>query len=259
MYLLLLIGLGLITGVVLFVFLAYKFTTFFSSNPSIDDEEIHGDNEEELIPLAYRINNAIFDTERSLIACDEKIEELVKDMDELLSGVGEKSYVFVPQKSLFLQFTHPLSNESFYLYTKELFKDQDSFYKEKQLCHSIQKQIDVLMSQRTFLQKLLKGHVSNLQRVEGTVRQSEHHELLNSIEEKIAIQSQDQTNDEQIFYNDMILKEIEEELDHKDECLKQYKILVEDLSHPSVEDEPVVEKIVELTQQLDDPDKKRED
>ena len=252
MYLIFLLSLGVLAGIIFFSVIAYKFTTFFSSNLSNDVEEVEDLMHDEVIPLAYRINSAIFETERSLIECDEKIEELVKDIDDLLSGVGERSYIYIPDKPLFIQFTHPLTGDSFYLYEKDLLRERSAYDKEKSLCGSIQKQIDLIVSQRAFFKKLLRSHIENLQRVEGGVRQSEHLELIKTLEEKIERESQDQTNDEKIVYNDLIIDEIKEELDHQDECLRQYKILMDDIIQPQNEDQPVLEKLKELTEQLPD-------
>ena len=105
-------------------------------------------------------------------------------------------------------------------------------------------------------EKLILSHNENLDRINGVNQQNEQIAKINLHKDKLSDLDQNNKIEEEAIYNDLLIAGINEELEHQEECMRQYIELNEKYENPF--DEKVEEKykieIQEIIKQLENED-----
>lgn len=228
------------------------------------EDEIKQEEEENIktvvtdIPVKKKLLDAIFNCEQNINACKNQINAICKDQLDLLQDVGTISHVEVKDKPLFFEFYNPIDDARHYYYTRDLSNDIDSevLANSQKIATKYAKHIDLLMTQKELFERLIESHKENLDRVNGVQNQGKQVLKLNKHKNKLSKLGEDSKIEEQAIYNDLIIEGINEELDHQEECLRQYIQLNQKYDNPF--DEQIEEKfkveIQEIINQLENED-----
>jgi hypothetical protein len=210
------------------------------------------------LPLEKKLRNAIYDCERNIVACKKEIQAMCKDQLDLIKDVGKVSHIKVKEKPLFFEYHNPVTNDRYYYYDRDLSKKiaPNVLENTKKIASKYTNHIELLLSQKELFEKLILSHKENLDRINGSQKQSSQIEKINLHKDKISERSQNNKMEEEAIYNELLITGISEELDHQEECLRQYTELNEKYENPF--DEKVEEKyklqIKEIIKQLEEED-----
>jgi len=151
-----------------------------------------------------------------------------------------------------------VTNDRHYYYDRDLSKTIDPTVLEntKKIAGKYTNHIELLLSQKELFEKLILSHKENLDRINGVKKQNTQVDKINFHKDKISERNQNNKIEEEAIYNELLITGISEELDHQEECLRQYIELNEKYENPF--DEKVEEKykiqIKEIIQQLEEED-----
>lgn len=211
--------------------------------------------EDKRVPLEKKLRDAIYDCERQLKKCEQEIDEACRQQLDLIKDVGKKSHVEVANKPLFFAYNNPISKERCFYYTRDLHKELSPEVLERthQLAKQYQQHIDLLSTQQEIFKQLLHSHNENLMRLSGITEKEGQLGKINSHQEKLAQLRGEQQLEEQAIYGALLLEGIAEELDHQEECMRQYIALSSTYQRPldQLLDENYQKKLQELLTQLE--------
>jgi hypothetical protein len=221
----------------------------------LEEEEAEEVWKSQQIPLEKKLRDAIYDCERQLKQCTQEIDTACKQQLDLIKDVGKVSYMEIKNKALFFKYHNPISNEQQFYYTKDIHKNlaPDILERTRQLAEQYQQHIDLLSTQQEIFKQLLHTHQENLARLSGITEQQGQLGKINSHQEKLAHLKGEQQLEEKAIYGELLLKDIAEELDHQEECMRQYMELSDTYQRPlnQVLDENYQQKLEQLLAQLE--------
>lgn len=218
-------------------------------------EELEEASQEQRVPLEKKLRDAIYDAERQLKSCEQEIDNACCQQLDLIKDIGNKSHVEVANKPLFFAYYNPISKEQRFYYTRDLHRDLSPEVLERtsQLAKQYQQHIDLLSTQRAIFQQLLVSHQENLARLSGIAEKEGQLGKINSHQGKLAKLKGEQKIEEQAIYGQLLLEGIADELDHQEECMRQYIQLSDTYQRPldQVLDEHYQQELNHLLTQLE--------
>lgn len=225
----------------------------------LEKEEVEDTWKAQQVPLEKKLRDAIYDCERQLKQCEQEIDAACSQQLDLIKDIGKVSYMEIKNKDLFFKYHNPISKEQYFYYTKDIHKDiaPDILERTRQLAEQYQQHIDLLGTQQEIFRQLLHSHQENLARLSGIHEQQGQLGKINSHQEKLAHLKGEQQLETKAIYGELLLKDIAEELEHQEECMRQYIELSDNYQRPleQVLDENYQQKLKQLLTQLelDDP------
>lgn len=257
---------GIAAGISLFIAFGVWFTKRQQQllTTSVEAEEAEEIRNLPTVSLEKKLRDAIYDCERQLLACEKSIANICKDQLDLLEAVGKRSHVEVKDKPLFFAFHQPLTKEQHFYYQRDLHKDipTEVLEQTKAVAQQYQQQIDRLLAQRELFNRMIHSHQENIQRLNGINKQHEQSKKISQHRQKIANLNANQQLEEKAIYNELLLKGIEEELEHQDLCIQEYqalKIKFDTDEHTPATEEAFKIKLQSIIEsvELKDPERKR--
>lgn len=233
------IFLGLILGTVASIALGVWVTKRQASlheEPILDEPTFS--EEEDTILLEKKLRDAIFDCERNVSTCKNQINTICKDQLDLLQDVGKKSYVEVKNKALFFEYYNPTTLERHFYYERDLSKTMapDVLDNTKKIIQKYSTHISLIITQQELFEKLIISHKENLDRISGVKNQNTQVKKVSLHELKLAELDSKNKLEEQAIYNELMVNDIREELEHQEECLRQYIELNQKYENPFDQD-----------------------
>ncbi|MGH1337504.1 MAG: hypothetical protein ACRBFS_15380 [Aureispira sp.] len=221
----------------------------------IEEEALEEGLKEKRLPLEKKLRDAIYEEERQLKKCEQEINEACQQLLDLIQDVGKKSHMEVAGKPLFFAYYNPISKEKYFYYSRDLQKDLSPEVLEQtgQLAKQYQQHIDLLCTQQEIFKQLLTSHQENLARLAGIQEQEGQWNKINNHQEKLAQLKGEQQLEEQAIYSQLLLEGIAEELEHQEECMRQYIDLSNTYQRPldQVLDENYQQELQHLLTQLE--------
>lgn len=201
-------------------------------------EENTSSIEENTIPLEKKLRDAIYDCERNVLACKNQINTICKDQLDLLQDVGKKSHVEVKNKALFFEYYNPTSLDRHFYYQRDLSKKiaPDVLENTKKIAQKYKNHVSLILTQQTLFEKLILSHQENLGRISGVKNQNSQVKKVSLHKDKLATLEGDNKLEKQAIYNELIISDIKEELEHQEECLRQYIELNQQYENPFDQD-----------------------
>ena len=245
-------AIGVLIAIIIGVWLSKKGS---QQQAAIEEEALGIDLEERRLPLEKKLRDAIYDGEHQLKKCEQEINEACQQQLDLIKDIGKKSHIEVEGKALFFAHYNPISKEKHFYYTRDLHKDLSPEVLEQtsQLAQQYQQHIDLLCTQQEIFKQLLSSHQENLARLAGIKEQEGQLGKINNHQEKLAqLKGKDQS-EEQAIYGKLLLEGIAEELEHQEECMRQYIDLSKTYQRPldQVLDENYQQELQHLLTQLE--------
>jgi len=209
---------------------------------SLENEEQKTNLEKQTYPLEQKLRNAIYNCERDAKKCADKINEICGYQLDLLEDIGEISHVEVKNKPLFVEFYNPMTKQRHFYYQRDLFQHIEAtvLEKTKKIANKYKEEIDLLNTQRQFFIELIDSHKENLNRLGNIENEDSQLSKINLHQEKLSELNSTNKIEENAIYNELLINEINEELAHQEECMRQYIALHKKYEQPS--DEKVEEK-----------------
>jgi hypothetical protein len=194
--------------------------------------------EDNTVPLEKRLRDTIYDCERSIVACKDQINSICKDQLDLLQDVGKKSYVEVKNKALFFEYYNPITLDRHFYYDRDLSKTMvpDVLENTKKIIQKYNDHISLTITQQTLFEKLIISHKENLERISGVKNQNAQVKKVSLHQSKLAELNGENKLEEQAIYNELMINDISEELEHQEECLRQYIELNQKYENPFAPD-----------------------
>lgn len=176
------------------------------------------------VPLEKRLRDALYDCERLQHQCDGTINEVCQQLLDLLKDVGRISYVEVKDKPIFFAYQHPLTQERHYYYERDLKASLETKVLEqtRTLAQQYQQHLEALVTQRAIFKQLTRSHQENINRLNGVKNQGQQAKKIADHQVKLANLKGNNQSEENAIYNQLLLKEIEEEVGYQEECMRQY-------------------------------------
>lgn len=189
---------------------------------------------ESTIFLEKKLRDAIYDCERNVSTCKNKINTICKDQLDLLQDVGKKSYVAVKDKALFFEYYNPTTLDRHFYYERDLSKEiaADVLENTKKIIQKYNKHISLIITQQELFEKLILSHKENLDRISGVKNQNTQVKKVSLHQSKLAELDGENKLEEQAIYNELMVNDIREELEHQEECLRQYIELNQKYENP---------------------------
>jgi len=180
--------------------------------------------EEDTLFLEKKLRDAIYDCERNILACKNNINNICKDQLDLLEEVGKKSYVEVKNKPLFFEYYNPTTLERHFYYQRDLSKTMapDVLESTKKIIQKYNNHISLIITQQDLFEQLIISHKENMNRISGVKNQNTQIKKVSLHENKLAELEGKNKLEEQAIYNELMVNAIREELEHQEECLRQY-------------------------------------
>lgn len=250
----------IIIGCVLGALFSVGFVALFTQNKNqkeavLEEEELEETWKALQVPLEKKLRDSIYDCEYQLKQCTQEIDTACRQQLDLIKDIGKVSYMEIKNKALFLKYHNPISKEQHFYYTKDIDKNlaPDILERTHQLAKQYQQHIDLLGTQQEIFKQLLHSHQENLARLSGITKQQGQLGKINSHQEKLAHMKGEQQLEEKAIYGELLLKDIAEELDHQEECMRQYMELSDTYQRPldQVLDENYQQKLEHLLTQLE--------
>lgn len=197
-------------------------------------EEDNSSFEENTIPLEKKLRDAVYNCERNVVACKNQINTICKDQLDLLQDVGKKSYVEVNNKPLFFEFYNPVTKERHFYYQRDLSKTMapDILENTKKIVQKYNNHISLIVTQQELFEKLIASHKENLGRISGVKDQNNQVKKVSLHQLKLDQLNGENRLEEQAIYNKLMINGIQEELEHQEECLRQYIELNQQYENP---------------------------
>jgi hypothetical protein len=201
-------------------------------------EETTSSIEENTVPLEKKLRDAIYDCERNVLACKNQINTICKDQLDLLQDVGKKSHIEVKNKALFFEYYNPTTLNRHFYYQRDLSKTMvpDILENTKKIAQKYKKHISLILTQQALFEKLILSHQENLGRISGVKNQNNQVKKVSLHKDKLAKLEGENKLEKQAIYNELIINNISEELEHQEECLRQYIELNQKYENPFDQD-----------------------
>ena len=189
------------------------------------------------VPLEKKLRNSIYDCEQNIIACKRQIKFICDEQLDLLKDVGKISHIAIKDKPLFFEFHNPVSGERHFYFERDLSKDiaPEVLENARQIAIKYSKQIELLTTQQDLFEKLIISHKENLERINGVKNEGKQSQKNMLHKEKLSELDQNTTIEEKAIYNQLLISGIAEELEHQEECMRQYIELNEKYDKPHEE------------------------
>lgn len=180
--------------------------------------------ERKTVPLEKRLRDAIYDCERNLKSCKNQINEICKNQLDLLKDVGKKSHIEVANKPLFFEYFNPISKQRHFYYQKDLAKNiaPEILENTKKIAKKYSDHIQLVITQQKLFEKLILSHKENLDRIYGVKNQNNQAKKVSLHNDKLTTLERNNAVEERAIYNELLIEDITEELDHQEECFRQY-------------------------------------
>jgi hypothetical protein len=229
--------LGLILGTIASIAVgvwATKKQTTLQEGTVLDEPTFSEEEGEDTVFLEKKLRDAIYDCERNVSTCKNQINSICNDQLDLLQDVGKKSYVEVKNKALFFDYYNPTTLDRHFYYQRDLSKTMASDVLEntKKIIQKYKTRISLLITQQDLFEKLIISHKENLNRISGVKNQNAQVKKVSLHESKLAELEGENKLEEQAIYNELIVNDIREELEHQEECLRQYIELNQQYENP---------------------------
>lgn len=197
-------------------------------------EEDIDTTETSTIPLEKKLRDAIYDCERNAAACKSQINAICKDQLDLLQDVGKKSYIEVKDKPLFFEYYNPITQDRHFYYERDLSKKMSSDVLEntQNVLQKYNDHIALIRTQEELFEKLLISHKENLDRIYGVKNQNTQVKKVSLHQDKLTELAGENNLEKQAIYNKLLINDIQEELEHQEECLRQYIELNQKYENP---------------------------
>lgn len=253
---------GAVAGTILFAVFGgwlYKKQQDWDLTPVGSEDAVvdNGLENRELQILTKKLRDAIFDCERSVAECEKQIDNICANQLHLLEEVGKISFVEVKDKPLFFEFKNPISGVRHFYYMRDLNTQiaADVLEKTQRIAQKYGKQIELMVTQKAFFERLIVSHKENLDRVLGVNKIGGQMEKVLLHKEKLSSLNENNKLEEKAIYNELIIKDINSELEHQEECMRQYISLNEKYENPEDGgvDEKIKVEIEEIIKQLEKP------
>lgn len=255
---------GILSGIIAGTILSLVGTFWLAQREKVRHEAILEEDETasstnaHVVPLEKKLRDALYDCERNLLACQKQIHEICKLQLDLLQDVGKKSHVEVKNKPLFFEYYHPIQQERHFYYQKDLSPSLAPETLEKTLiiAQTYTQHIHLMLKQQELFQKLIESHQENLDRISGIKAQNNQDKKLSLHSDKLSQLDQDNQLETKAIYNKILIENINEELEHQEECLRQYIALNQQYEHPLDQqvEETFKTKIQTIIDQLESED-----
>lgn len=241
------IFLGLILGTIVSIAIGAWLTTKQTSlleETILDTPTFSEEEEEDTVFLEKKLRDAIYDCERNVSACKSQINTICTNQLDLLQDVGKRSYVEVKNKALFFEYYNPTTLDRHFYYQRDLSKTMapDVLENTKKIIQKYSTRISLIITQQNLFEKLIISHKENLDRISGVKNQNTQVKKVSLHKSKLAELEGENKLEEQAIYNELIVNDIREELEHQEECLRQYIELNQQYENPFDQD---VEKTFE--------------
>ena len=218
---------GLVAGTILFIAVGIWSNKRQDQWLEPNDDELDSPNTIEAKPtllLEKKLRDAIYDCERNVLACEAEINTICQNQLDLLDEIGKISHVEVKNKALFFDFYNPISQKRHFYYERDLNSNIDPSVLEdtQKIAQKYTQHIELLTTQKELFERLIHSHQENLQRINGLKKQEGQ---LDKIEQHRANLNALETNDKlesKAIHNELLITGINEELEHQEECLRQY-------------------------------------
>lgn len=257
---------GLLAGGIIFlIFIAYRIRLEqqleLSENIDINvSEEAEKIVETLSIPLEKKLRDAIYDCKQNIIACDKQMTKLCQQQLDLLQDIGKVSHVEVKNKPRFFKFRHPITQQQHFYYERDLNKTipPDRLERTQQLATQYDNEIGLILTQKELFNRLIDSHQENLDRLNGIKKNDPQGLKIAEHEAQLQQSTTDNVIEKEAIYNQLLLTNIQEELEHQDECLKQYQDLQKKYQIPSLDQHDpdfkiAIQALIEKLE-LEDPD-----
>ena len=190
------------------------------------------------------------------MACKKQINKICKEQLDLLKEVGKISHIPVKNKQLYFEYYNPVSEKRHFYFQRDL-SDKigpEVLENTKKVAIKYNKQIDLLSTQQELFETLIISHKENLDRLNGVKKHSSQSKKIKIHEEKISEMNQNTSIEEKAIYNELLISGISEELEHQEECMRQYIALNEKYDNPFDEknEEKYKIQIKEIIKQLEE-------
>jgi hypothetical protein len=224
---------GTVTSIVVGVWATNKQAALQGEKETILDESITP-AQEYTVPIEKRLRDIIYDCERNISACKNQINSICKDQLDLLQDVGKKSYVEVKNKALFFEYYNPTTLDRHFYYERDLSKTMapDVLANTKKIVQKYSDHISLTLMQQELFEKLIVSHKENLDRISGVKNQNAQVKKVSLHKNKLAELDGENKLEEQAIYNELMITDIQEELEHQEECLRQYIELNQKYENP---------------------------
>lgn len=203
--------------------------------------------------LAYKLRKSIYNIQTQIQAFEEDIDRLYQETLTLLEAIAKPTFVPLPSQILYFQAIHPFKKENRYYYVRDINNgiSEAELTAKKQTLENLHVQIEVALSKWTLHKELLNAHEENLQTLESleTHKNQLQKENLSALSKSVDTELINEKNTQYALH---LLTEINEELQHRAEYLKQYILLQESFGNSdSIQANQVYKiKIDEMIQQL---------
>lgn len=226
---------GTITSIAVGVWVTKKQNTLHEETILEESTSLEGDKR---IFLEKKLRDAIYDCERNVATCKNQINTICKDQLDLLEEVGKKSYVEVKNKALFFEYYNPTTLDRHFYYDRDLSKAMapDILENTKKIIQKYNKHISLILTQQELFEKLIISHKENLDRISGVKNQNNQVKKVSLHQSKLAELDGENKLEEQAIYNELMVNDIREELEHQEECLRQYIQLNQKYENPFDQD-----------------------
>jgi hypothetical protein len=251
---------GAIIGTILLVTLAYLYTKQQIKIQELKDNDLETETLIESLlldlPIEKKLRNALFETERGEAKCMEEINKIIELQTDLLDGIGKPSFVFLKDKGAFFILEHPINGLKKYYYNRDLTEGLESslLSETQKLLLYYNEHIEILMSKYELYKKLSASHRENINKIDGI--QKQHEQLQKIKKHKKNISELEGRTDIEVnaLKNEYILEDIEQELDFKNQCLKEISLLNEkmDSNFDKKVDEDFKTEINKLLRKIED-------
>lgn len=177
-----------------------------------------------IIPLEKKLRDAIYDCERNVLACKNQINTICKNQLDLLQDIGKKSHIEIKNKPLYFEYYNPTTQDRHFYYQRDLSKNiaPDILENTKKIVQKYNNHISLILTQQELFEKLILSHKENLERISGVKTQNSQAKKVSLHENKLAELEGNNQLEKQAIYNKLLINDIEEELTHQEECLRQY-------------------------------------
>ena len=249
---------SVVAGIALCAFALYFFIKReVNLHEKIVSQEEHeeGDRMNLTLPLEKKLRNSIYDCEQNILACKRQIKSICNEQLDLLKDVGRISHIAIKDKPLYFEFYNPVTEKRHFYFQRDLSKNiaPEVLENTQKIAIKYSKQIDLLTTQQDLFGKLIMSHKENLERINGVKIKGKQSKKNKLHKEKLSELRQNTTIEEKAIYNELLISGITEEMEHQEECMRQYIELSEKYDNPS--DEQVEEKfkieIKEIIKQLE--------
>lgn len=226
---------GTITSIAVGVWVTKKQNTLHEETILEESTSLEGNKR---IFLEKKLRDAIYDCERNVATCKNQINTICKDQLDLLEEVGKKSYVEVKNKALFFEYYNPTTLDRHFYYDRDLSKAMapDVLENTKKIIQKYNKHISLILTQQELFEKLIISHKENLDRISGVKNQNNQVKKVSLHQSKLAELDGENKLEEQAIYNELMVNDIREELEHQEECLRQYIQLNQKYENPFDQD-----------------------